>query len=75
MVRLQADPELRRGVKSLGQKPSGFRSHAALPAHDLVDPLYRNPKVLRKGDLRKAKRLKESLLKDLAGMGGNSILG
>jgi len=75
MVRLQADPKLRRGVESLGQKPSGFRSNAALPAHDLIDPLYRDPEVLREGYLRKAQRLKKPFLKDLSGVRGDSILG
>jgi hypothetical protein len=46
MVRLKTDPELRSSIESLGQKPSSLRGNPALAANDLVDPLYRDPKVL-----------------------------
>ena len=75
MVRLQIDPELRSRTQSAGQESGGFRSHTALPAHELVDPLDWDTQVLSKCHLADAQRLEELLEENLAGVGRDPILG
>jgi hypothetical protein len=74
-MRLHIDPELRRGPKGTGEQPSRLGRHAALASDELIDPLNRYAEMLRKSDLTHAQGLQEVLQQDLAGMGGNPVLG
>ena len=74
MIRLQVDPEFRGGVERLGKKPGGFRSDSPLPTNDLVDPLDRDSKMLRQGDLSQLQWLQELILQNFARMGWSSVL-
>ena len=70
---LQVDPELRCGLESLGQQPSGFRRDSSFAADQLVDPLDRDPKMRSQPDLGYLQRVEELLQEHFAWMSGDAV--
>jgi len=73
MRSLKIEPELRRRVQCLREKPSRLGSDAPPAPHQLVDSLKGDTEMLSQRDLGLTERLEELLTENLARVGGDAV--